>query len=208
LRSEGSEWGRKREKENECPTQISEWAPQAKYEREKGEGDNLVKIATKSEMRDVRNNPNQIFIVLVYKDTLLSANDLTSIPSVVAHVLQEYSDVFLEETPIGLPPLQGIEHQIDLILGAAPPNWPAYLTNPEETKEMQRQVQALLDKGYVRESLSPCAVPIILVPKKDGFWQMCVDCTVINNITVHYHHPIPRLDDMCNALIFEKNRIL
>jgi hypothetical protein len=44
-------------------------------------------VATKFEIRDVRNNPNQNFVVLVYKDTLLPANDLTSIPSVVAHVL-------------------------------------------------------------------------------------------------------------------------
>jgi hypothetical protein len=40
------------------------------------------------------------------------------------------------------------------------------MTNPEETKEIQRQVQELLDNGYVRESLSPCAIPVILVPKK------------------------------------------
>jgi hypothetical protein len=99
---------------------------------------------------------------------LLSANDLTSVPSVVAHVLQEYKDVFPEETPIGLPPSRGIEHQIDLILGAVLPNRPTYRTHPKETKEIQRQVQALIDKGYVCESLSPCAFPMILVPKKDG----------------------------------------
>ena len=72
------------------------------------------------------------------KDTLLSANDLTSIPSVVARVLQEYEDVFPEETPAGLPPLRGIKHQIDFIPGATFPNHPAYHTNPEETKGIQR----------------------------------------------------------------------
>jgi len=71
--------------------------------------------------------------------------------------------------------LCGIEHQIDLIPGATLPNHPAYRTNPEETKEIQRQLQALLDKGYVHESLSPCAIPMILVPKKDGSWRMYVD---------------------------------
>ena len=84
--------------------------------------------------------------------------------------------MFPEETPSGLPLIRGIEHQIDFILRVAIPNHLAYRSNPKETKELQSQVEPLMQKGYVRKSLSPCTVPALLVPKKDGTWRMYIDC--------------------------------
>ncbi|XP_060672773.1 uncharacterized protein LOC132803567 [Ziziphus jujuba] len=91
-----------------------------------------------------------IFLML-YKDENLDTNN--TLPSAM-----EYEDIFPEEVPSGLPPLRGIEHQIDFIPGVTIPNCPTYRTNPEEAKELQKQVEELLAKGYIRESMSPCAV--------------------------------------------------
>ena len=61
-----------------------------------------------------------------------------------------------------------MEHQIDFIPSATIPNRPTYRSNLKESKELQRQVEELMKKGFVRESMRPCAVPVLLVPNKDG----------------------------------------
>ena len=63
------------------------------------------------------------------------------IPSSVVSLLQEFKDVFPDDVPHGLPPIQGIKHHIDFVPGASIPNLPAYRSHLEETKEPQRQVK-------------------------------------------------------------------
>ncbi|KAD7479276.1 hypothetical protein E3N88_02412 [Mikania micrantha] len=115
-------------------------------------------------------------------------------------ILQSFTHVFPNEIPSGLPPLRTIQHKIDLIPGSVLPNKPAYRSNPQETEEMRKQVDDLLQKGLIREALSPCAVPTILVPKKNGEWRMCMDSRSINRITIKYRFPIPRLNDLLDEL--------
>ena len=63
--------------------------------------------------------------------------------------------------------------------GVSIPNRPTYRSNPKETKENQRQVESLMEKGWVRESLSPCAMPIVLVNQTIS---QLLRCLVGNNL--------------------------
>ncbi|XP_071901035.1 uncharacterized protein [Coffea arabica] len=142
---------------------------------------------------------NQVLFILFGKESLLTNALDASLPSVITNLLQEYQDVFPEDIPNGLPPLRGIEHQIDFIPGSSLPNKAPYRTNPEETKEQQRQVEELLSKGWIHENLSPCAVLVLLVPKKDGGWRMCTDCRAINAITVNLPNFDKAFEVECDA---------
>ncbi|XP_076944536.1 uncharacterized protein LOC143615250 [Bidens hawaiensis] len=152
-----------------------------------------------------KNRHNHIFF------GLLIAEENPSVPIVppeVQPLLSEFHTVFPDEIPAGLPLEQEIQHCIDFLPGASIPNKPAYRMNPKESAELHRQVSKLLEKGLIWESMSPCAVPALLVPKTGGAFWMCVDSRAVNKITIKYRFPIPRFDDLLDhlhgATIFSK----
>ena len=91
-----------------------------------------------------------------------------------------------------------------MTLGASLPNKVAYILIPQENEEIKQHVQDLLDKGLVKESLSPCAMPTVLIPKKDGGWRMCTDSRAINKINIMYIFPLLHIDDLMDCLTGSK----
>jgi hypothetical protein len=141
----------------------------------------------------------QFFVVRKPKIVLTSIR-VDDLPDEIQELLGEFADIIVDELPRSFPPMRSVSHHIDLIPRASLPNKAAYRLTPQENEEVKRQVQDLLDKGLVRESLSPCAVPTVLSSKKDGGWRMCTDSRAINKITIRYRFPLPRMDDLMDCL--------
>nr|GFB53624.1 putative reverse transcriptase domain, aspartic peptidase domain protein [Tanacetum cinerariifolium] len=109
------------------------------------------------------------------------------------------TDVFPDELPV-IPPVREVEFNIELILGAEPISKAPYRMAPIELKELKDQLQELLERGFIRPSVSPWGAPIIFMKKKDGSMRLCIDYRELNKITIRNHYPLPRIDDLFDQL--------
>ncbi|KAI3827455.1 hypothetical protein L1987_01530 [Smallanthus sonchifolius] len=114
-------------------------------------------------------------------------------------VVNQFVDVFPDELP-GIPPDREIEFGIDLMSGAKSVAKAPYRLAPPEMKELMEQLQELLDKGFIRPSVSPWGAPVLFVKKKDGSMRMCMDYRELNKLTVKNRYPLPRIDDLFDQL--------
>ena len=130
-----------------------------------------------------RFSQKSIFVLTYNRGFLVSNYNNLALPSVFQSLLQKVEDMFQDRK---ISPIRGTEHKIDFIPRTVIPYKPAYRVNPTETKEIQRKVEELMEKGYIRESLSSCSIRDLLMPKKAETWRICMDNRVINKITVKY----------------------
>ncbi|KAL4010684.1 hypothetical protein IC575_027695 [Cucumis melo] len=113
--------------------------------------------------------------------------------------VREYPDVFPDELP-GLPPPREVDFAIELEPGTAPISRAPYRMAPAELKELKVQLQELLDKGFIRPSVSPWGAPVLFVKKKDGSMRLCIDYRELNKVTVKNRYPLPRIEDLFDQL--------
>jgi hypothetical protein len=123
------------------------------------------------------------------------------------HVIQEFLDVFPDDLP-GMLPERAIEFKIELqpytaLIAKAP-----YKMSLVELKELKIQLQYLLDKGYIRPSISPWGCSALFVEKKDKELRLCVDYRLLNAVTIKNKYPLPRIDilfdQLAGAQVFSK----
>ncbi|XP_073121898.1 uncharacterized protein [Henckelia pumila] len=132
---------------------------------------------------------------LVYAlDVLKASPVLADIP-----IVCEFADIFPDEI-LGLPPMREIDFSIELVPGTLPISKAPYRMAPLELKELKDQLEDLLNKGYIRPSVSPWGAPVLFVRKKDGSMRLCIDYRQLNQVTVKNRYPLPRIDDLFDQL--------
>ncbi|GJZ33886.1 putative reverse transcriptase domain-containing protein [Tanacetum coccineum] len=96
--------------------------------------------------------------------------------------------------------IRDVEFNIELIPGAEPISKAPYRMAPIELKELKDQLQELLERGFIRPSVSPWGAPVLFVKKKDGSMRLCIDYRELNKITIRNRYPLPRIDDLFDQL--------
>ncbi len=113
-------------------------------------------------------------------------------------LIKEFEDVF---APISkLPPVRDTGHTIPLEPGAKPPFRLMFRLSPKELLEVENQVTELLKHGLIEPSSSPFGASVLFVGKKDGSLRMCIDYRALNKVTVKNKYPLPRIDQLLDAL--------
>ncbi|GKF86122.1 putative reverse transcriptase domain-containing protein, partial [Tanacetum coccineum] len=95
----------------------------------------------------------------------------------------------------GLPP-ECVEFDIGMIPGAKPISKAPYRMTLIKLKELKDQLQELLERGFIRPSVSLWGAPVLFLKKKDGSMRLCIDYRVLNRITVRNKYQLPRINDV------------
>ncbi|GBG89838.1 hypothetical protein CBR_g49687 [Chara braunii] len=127
-----------------------------------------------------------------------AAGEPIKMPPKIEGVVAKYPDLF--EEPTGVVERE-VVHAIEIIPGSSIPKGRIYRMSPGELDELRRQLKELVQKGWIRPSVSPYGSPDLFVPKKkEGTLRMCIDYRGLNAITVKNREPLPRIDDLLDRV--------
>ena len=93
-----------------------------------------------------------------------------------------------------------VDLSIEIFPGTYPISKAPYRMDPIELTELKIQLQELLDKGFIRPSVSPRGALVLFMKKKDGTPRMCIDYRQINKLMVKNKCPFPRIEDLFDKL--------
>ena len=115
---------------------------------------------------------------------LVSVLDITKVSLGVrdVYMVREFPNVFLDKF-LGLPPYREVDFEIEIATGMAPISIAPYRMASMELKELKKQLEKKLEKGFIQPSISPWGAPVLFVKKKNGSMRLCIDYQQLNRIT-------------------------
>ncbi|XP_070045394.1 uncharacterized protein [Nicotiana tomentosiformis] len=128
-------------------------------------------------------NKGCIYYLVRVTNTDVEAPTLEFVP-----VVNDFPGVFTDELP-GIPPDREIDFGIDVMPDTHPIFIPPYRMAPAELKELKEQLRDLLEKGFIRPSVSPWGAPVLFIRKKYGSLKMCIDYQQLNKVTIKNNYP-------------------
>ncbi|RAL58881.1 hypothetical protein DID88_009301 [Monilinia fructigena] len=126
--------------------------------------------------------------------------------------LQDKLPAFLPRHADTLPPRRAWDHKIELMPGKELPYFKNRPLSPLELEVVRKWIDDNLSKGFIRESRSRSAAPLLLAAKPGGGVRICQDYRGLNNVTIKNRYPLPivreTLDALCNATVYTKLDII
>jgi transposase InsO family protein len=164
---------------------------------------NLISAEETIRTMKARHSGDRIFVIDIRERTLRDEfgedeSTLADLGKWRAQIRQDFNDLF--QLPKGVPPPG--EHDFRILTdptGKIPHRQPYRMTLAER-EEFEVQIKKLLANGWVTDSHSRYAAPVIFVKKADGTLRMCVDYRGLNKITIKDRYPLPYIDDLLDKL--------
>lgn len=78
---------------------------------------------------------------------------------------------------------------------------------PAKEQIIAQHIETMLKNEIIEKANSPWAAPVVLARKKDGTWRFCVDYRRLNQVTKKDSYPLPRIDDVVDALGGENAKV-
>lgn len=144
-------------------------------------------IASEEEMNKLLSKAILGYIIQVHNLQMDANTAVQQLPIEIEHLVKNFAPVFSE--PEQLPPNRECDHSITLKEGTQAPNLRPYRVPHMKKSSMEEIITKLLKSGEIQASLSPFSSPAVMVRKRDGSWRLCIDCRLLNSITIKNKFP-------------------
>lgn len=156
-----------------------------------------MQMVTTMQKKHSHKNGCVLFVVHIYSDQGKDVEDVEVLKRYP--VLKHFQDVFQEQISELLPHRE-VQFSIELMSVATLASKEPYRMSTTELVELKLQVKEMLEKGYIRPSLSPWDALILCLKKKDGNLRLCIDYWQLNKVLIKNMYPLLRIDDLFDQL--------